>query len=252
MGLVLLLVMAVVVAIVMSVASRSLSDTVVSRQESESAAALGIAETGVEQALNSLRLGTVPVGTINLSDSGGLITGSYGVTATTGYGMYVREGETAQLDLSSFAGGNLVISWTKRGNSSEDIATCTEGSGTMPAALEVSSINVANTMARSYYNPSNCSPAGNQFASGSDPGNSYRTSISYAVPAGTASLRLRPIYAGATIEVAGAGLTENQMYVIAATARGSEAQKEIEVKRGVDAPAPVFDYALFSGTTIIK
>jgi hypothetical protein len=43
-----------------------------------------------------------------------------------------------------------------------------------------------------------------------------------------------------------------QLYLIQARAAGGDAQKEIEVRRGLDAPGAVFDFALFSGTTIVK
>jgi len=76
-GLLLLVVMGIVVALVMSVASRSLSDTVLSRQERESSAAFAVAETGVERALNILR--TTP-GSVNDTkfDVGGFVEGIIG------------------------------------------------------------------------------------------------------------------------------------------------------------------------------
>jgi len=67
-GLILLVVMSLVIAIAMSLASRSLSDTVLSRQESESSKAFRLAETGVEQALNALRTSGVPNGAITQTE----------------------------------------------------------------------------------------------------------------------------------------------------------------------------------------
>lgn len=252
-GLMLLVIMAVVVALVMSLASRSLSDTMLSRQENESSAAFSIAETGIEQALNTLRRGTVPTGVITIADSTGLIAGNYEVVAENSLGLYLEEGEVAHLDLSSFGGGNLGIKWTRINDPSEDIATCTEGSETMPAGMEVVALNVDEVaVGRSYYNPSNCDIATNGFGASSDGGTGYRSAKTYVVPANTAAIRLRPIYAGATISITGAGLTEEQMYVIQSSGSGGDAQKEIEVKRGLDAPAGIFDYVLFSGETIVK
>jgi len=249
-GLMLLVIMTVVIALVMSVASRSLSDTVLSRQEKESSAAFGVAETGIEQALNLLRQGSLPTPTQFL-DSTGLVTGNYKVDNLTTYSLYVKELETAQLDLTGFPGGNLLIRWTKKGDVSEDKTTCSEGSGTMSAALEISAImSGSNTIERSYLNPSDCDISGNNFESSSD-GGVWVSQRNYVVPANTTSLRLRPIYSGATIAVTGALVTD-QMYVIQSSGSGGDAQKEIQVKRGLDAPASVFDFALFSGTTIVK
>ncbi|MFH1244693.1 MAG: hypothetical protein V1487_03970 [bacterium] len=249
-GLMLLVIMSVVIALVMSVASRSLSDTMLSRQEKESSAAFEVAETGIEQALNRLRQGSLPAPT-QFFDSTGLVTGNYAVNNLTTYSLYVKELETAQLDLTGFGGGNLTVKWTKKNDVSEDKTTCSEGSGTMSAALEISAIKSGtNVIERSYYNPFDCNISGNNFAS-SLTGGDYVSSINYVVPANTTSLRLRPIYLGATISVMGA-LTADQMYIIQASGSGGDAQKEIQVKRGLDAPASVFDFALFSGTTIVK
>lgn len=252
-GLVLLVVMAVVVALVMSIAARSLSDTVLSRQERESSAAFSVAETGIENALNLLRQGSVPQGTVGLSDSTSLISGGFSVNETSGYSLYLREGETAHIDLTDFSGGSLTISWTKRNDRGENIEGCAEGSATMPAALELSAhLSGATQVSRSYYNPSNCAIGGNGFTSSSDGGETYLSTTEYTVPVGATMIRLRPLYHGATIAVAGAGLTRTQLYVIQSSATGGDAQKEIEVKRGLDSAATVFDYAVFSGETIVK
>jgi hypothetical protein len=251
-GLLLLVIMGVVVALVMSVASRSLSDTVLSRQERESSAAFSVAEAGIETALNELRQGTVPSGTASLSDSLGFATGQYAVSPTTSYDLYVREGETAHLDLTGFAGPSVTISWTRKTDASENVACTSEGSGLAPAAIEVNALQEAsNTTRRSYYNPATCSLSSNGFASSTAGSSIYRSTLTYSVPANTTALRIKPIYSGATIVVSAPGLT-TQLYLIQSTATGGDAQKEIEVRRGLDAPPSIFDYAVFSGGTIVK
>ena len=62
-------------------------------------------------------------------------------------------------------------------------------------------------------------------------------------------MRIKPLYAGATISVTG---TEGQMYLIQSEATGGDAQKEIEVKRGLNAPPSIFDFAIFAAQTIVK
>lgn len=249
-GLILLVIMGVVVALVMSVASRSLSDTVLSRQERESSAAFAVAETGIETAMNALRdPGILTVGG-PLSDLSGLVTGSYLGNLTT-YSLYVKEGETAHLDLSTYA-PTLNISWTKKNDGSEDLACGTEGSGGAAAAIEITAIQgAANTVQRSYYNASNCNLFPNGFTISQDGGANYRSMINpfYSVPPNTTVVRIKPLYAGATIAVAG---LSNQMYLIQSEATGGDAQKEIEVKRGLNAPASIFDFAVFSAGTIVK
>lgn len=249
-GLLLLVIMGLVVALVMSVASRSLSDTVLSRQERESSAAFSVAETGIENALYALRMGNVPEGVITLPATDGFVTGEYAVSTNAGFGLFVREGESAHLDLSGY-GGTLNIAWTKKSDQTENIASCAEGSGFAPAAIEVSAIS-PTSVTRYYYNPYNCSPESNQFAQSGDGGSLYRSQVSnFAFPPGTSMLRIKPIYSDATIAVTGLGLS-SQLYLIQSKASGGDARKEIEVRRGLDSPATVFDYAIFTTGTIVK
>jgi hypothetical protein len=248
-GLLLLVIMGVVVALVMSVASRSLSDTVLSRQERESSAAFSVAETGVENALNALRQGEIPAGVVTLPTTAGLVSGQYEVTSNSSFGLFVKEGETAHLDLSTYV-PILTIAWTKKADTTENLTTCTEGSLSAPAAIEVSALN-ATSVNRSYYNPAGCNPGANGFTGSADGGSTYRSSVNYAVPAGTTMLRIKPIYAGATLSVTGVGLN-NQLYLIQSKAEGGDARKEIEVRRGLDAPPSIFDFAVFTEGTIVK
>lgn len=247
----LLVIMAVVIALVMSIASRSLSDTVLSRQDRESSAAFSVAETGIENAMNALKnAGGAPVAPEILSALSGTVTGNYAVTNSTSYGLYVPEGETAHLDTSTFAPGTLTISWTKKTNTSENVGVCTPASGGAPAAIEISAIK-STTANRSYFNPFSCSPFGNGFTDSLDGGATYRSKITFSVAVGTTMVRIKPIYSGATISVTGSGLS-TQLYLIQSKAKGGDAQKEIEVRRGLDAPASIFDFAVFTPSTIVK
>lgn len=251
-GLILLIVMGVVIALAMSLASRSLSDTVLSRQEQESSTAFRMAESGVESALNSIRTGNVSSG--STQQSNGIFSGSYNVVSQGNYSLFVREGETANLDLTGYDTSKpLVISWTKKADKSENHACVGEGSGNAPAGMEIKALNATTLgITYAYYNPAGCTISGNNFlaaATGTDP---YLSKVSYTVVSGTTSLRLKPIYSDATIQVAGDGIVATQLYLIQSTASGGDAQKDIQVQRGIDSSPSIFDYALFSGTTIIK
>lgn len=252
-GLLLLVIMGIVVALVMSIASRSLSDTVLSRQERESSAAFSVAETGIESAMDALR-NSVPGTTIGgeLKGLGEFVTGNYKVSDLRDYSLFVKEGETAHLDTTDFT-GNLTISWTKKSDPTENIALspCAEGSGLAPAAIEVTAISATN-IKRNYYNPQGCNPGVNGFTTGTlDGGDTYRSMISYAVSPATTSVRIKPIYSGATISATGTDL-KTQLYLINSRAVGGDAQKEIEVKRGLESAPSIFDFALFTGGTIYK
>lgn len=250
-GLLLLVIMGLVVGIALSLASRSLGDTVLSRQESESAKAFRLAESGVEQALNALRQDTSTTSTLSLSGEGDF-SGSTSIGGSTAFGLYVKEGEQAHLDVGSFAPGNLTIQWTKITDTRENPATCSAGSGNSPAAIEIIAHKTDGTASFSYLNPYDCTPETNGFEStavAADDG--YRSRATYGVAAGVAAVRIRPLYSDSTIAVSGSGLS-TQLYLIQSKAAGGDAQKEIEVKRGLDAPASVFDYAIFSGSSIEK
>lgn len=247
-GLILLVIMGLVVGIALSLASRSLSDTVLSRQESESSKAFRLAETGIEQALNALRNNEVLSG-VTLS-GGSAFTGSVNVAGQTTYDLYVKEGEQAHLDVESFS-GPLSISWTKHADSRENPGSCNEGSGNSPAAIEVLRLNTVNTASFAYYNSVGCG-LGNGFEDSNVGGNDpYLSQVTINVPAGSKYVRIRPIYSDATIEVSGTNLG-TQLYLIQSKAEGGDAKKEIEVKRGLSAASSVFDYALFSGGSIEK
>lgn len=251
-GLLLLVIMGAVIALVMSVASRSLSDTVLSRQEKESSEAFSVAETGVETAMNAIRNGDIQSGG-NISGLNNFVSGDYAIAPKSSYGLYIKEGETAHLDLTGFNVANsLTISWTKKSDATENLTSCSEGSGLAPAAIELSAFQAgANTVIKSYYNPYNCALSSNAFTSSIDGGTDYRSKLTYIVPTSTTSIRVKPLYSGATIQVAGTGLT-TQLYQIESQASGGDAQKEIEVKRGLDAPPSIFDFAVFSAGTIVK
>lgn len=253
-GLMLLVIMGVVVALVMSIASRSLSDTVLSRQERESSAAFSLAETGVEQAMSFLGQGTVPDGVINIPTTLDIVDGQYKVLPTTSYGLFVREGETANLDVDNFS-GDLTISWTKKADKTENVTTCHEGSGFAPAAIAVSRLN-DTSVKHEYFNPNQngltCALGTNGFSNAAiDGGDNYRSSTTVNIVTGTMAVRIKPIYNGATIEVSGTNL-KNQLYLIQSKATTGDTQREIEVKRGLDAPPAIFDFAVFSGGTIVK
>lgn len=247
-GLLLLVIMGLVVGIALSLSSRSLSDTVISRQESESSQAFQLAETGVEQALNAIRGGNIP-DSLNLGNDG-VFSGNASVVPIDSVSLYVKEGEQAHLNLEGYTAGSVLISWTKKTDSSENLETCSDLSGSSAAAIEVLVYKSNGSALFDYYNPSGCSIA-NGFAESSSGSDEYRSYVNFSIPANALAARVRPIYNNATISITGSGLA-TQFYLIQSLASGGDAKKEIEVQRSLDAPSSVFDYAIFSGSTIEK
>lgn len=251
-GLMLLVVMGLVVGLVLSIASRSLSDTVMTRQEKENTAAFSLAESGVEEALRALSEGSSSFEWTSIADSTGLFEGSYSANALSSFEMGVKEGEAVEVEISTLGNGVVLnIDWTKNGSVLEDVScTGVQGSGLNPAALAVTVIQGGGVVRRGYYNPYNCVVAGNGFAGANAASAPYVSNQTVTKQAGDLLVRVTPVYNTATIRISGTGLTE-AMFQVASVASGGDAQKEIEVKRSRDAAGAIFDYALFSGSTIL-
>lgn len=255
-GLMLLVIMGLVVGLVMSIASRSLFDTVLTRQERENTAAFTLAESGVEQALSELSQGTSNSNwtTIEGTDLSGIYQANYAVDLLSSFEMSVHEGEGIEIDLATFPSASLTVDWTRNGSASENPAcsgTGSEGSELTPAAMGVTIIGTGGVTRRAYYNPANCTISGNGFAASNASSQvEYRSSQIVSKQAGDQVMRLTPIYNNATIRVTGVGLTD-AMFRVASVATGGDSQKEIEVKRSRDAAGSVFDFAVFSGGTIV-
>lgn len=253
-GLLLLVVVGLIIGIVMSVASRSLTDTALSRKEKENTSAFAIAESGVEAALSELAQGggSATWTTITGSDPTGIYSAMYAVDQLNSFEMAIEEGESVEIDVSPSLTGNLTIYWTKLDSSQENVVCgVVEGSGLLPAALGVAVVNGTNTVRRNYYDAASCDVSTNGFpAANVSTDNTYKSMATYVKQAGDVVVRLTPIYNDATIKVVGTGLTE-AMFRVASVGSGGDSQKEIQVKRSRDAAGSVFDFAVFSGSTIM-
>lgn len=250
-GLILLVILGLLVVLIMSVASRSLSDSTLARQAKEQNSTFAIAESGIEQALRAIRDGARQDGVWQLSDATNFITGQYEIRGVNEYRLFLREGESGYLDLTGYSAPTIEIDWVLRDDATENVACVSEGSGNAPAAIEITAGNTTSgVLSRAYYNSAGCSLAGNGFSPASD-GGTYLSLVNYNIPPTASYLRIKTLYNGATIAVLGPGLS-SQYYLILSQATGGDATKEIEVKRTLESAPTVFDYALFSGTTVVK
>lgn len=251
-GLLLLVVLGLVISVVLSIAARSLSDVVLSRQERENNAAFSIAESGIEAALLAISEGgTLPEGSLAIGDSIGLVSGQYRIGQINSFDLFIKAGEAAEIDLSGYVGPSVTLRWTKSADSSENVGCTGEGANNAPAALEVIAVKSDQSVERDYYNAYNCA-LGNGFADSLIGSDGFRSSVVYTLPSGTSLLRLKPLYTGATLQVTGNSSLTTQMYLVESEAAGGDADKEIQVTRSRDAAGSIFDYALFSGESIIK
>lgn len=249
-GLLLLVVIGVVVGLILSIASRSISDSAMSRKGKENNETFSVAESGIEKALQILANGgTPPIGPQPISNLAGNIGGSYNVTETSSFELYVKEGESAQINLTGVQ-GDVLVNWVLP---NEDPGSCSEGSGLAPASIEISLFTTTNLVTRSYFNSFGCeSLAGNGFGNSFEGLEQYKSGMVVSVTNGDA-LRIKPIYNGTTVRVTTNDAVFNStLFLIQSSVAGGDAQKEIEVKRSLDTAGSVFDYAIFSGGIITK
>lgn len=251
-GLLLMVVMGLLITLVLSFASRSLSDTSMSRQDKEQGTAFTLAESGVEQALNAIRNGS-NTGSGTLSTPTQFVSGNFTFVPHADFDLYVNEGDVAYADLSGVANGtNITISWTKTTDNNEN-PSCTNngGSGSAPAAIEIISIYGGTKRTYAYYNPVNCNVETNGFSNSNVGSSGYRSQVTYVKPSGgVTAIKIRPLYSPATIALS--DLSGNQLFLIQSQATGGDASQQIEVKRSLSYSPSIFDFALFSGGTIVK
>lgn len=243
-GIILLLITVVMLTVGISVVSRTTSDVNISTTNEQANRALDIAETGVERALNQPNLATyspppTTIGQVNLSTQ---VSSQRTLEAT------VEQGYTVGVDLEGMPASTVTIEWAK------------ETACTAQASLVLTVFNFAggaNPPVRRYYVGPPVSAGcnrGDNFAAAlaaTTPGFALRTTV--ATLAGDELMRIRPLYATTDVRVSGANLP-TQSYTIRSTAQNSTSRetKVVEVNRTLPIPPAVFDYVLFSGTSITQ
>ncbi len=253
-GLLIIIVVGVLVALIMSVASGALNDVMLSRQAEEGGTAFHVAEQGVEEALNLIRQNANLGGNSSYQGSVSFdnFSGSYSVKQKPGLDIYVKEGDVVEVDLSSYTDDNLTIEWVKKDKKDEDVACLGEGSGQAPAALEVIELLKSGDVSRAYFNAAGCDlSANNGFANATIISGEFKSRLDLTGMTNVSRLRIKPIYNGVTIGLVGISLP-SQVYIIHSKAEGGDVDKEIEVKRSRDRASSIFDFALFTGGTIVK
>lgn len=248
-GLLLLVVMGVIVALAVSVASSSLSDVKLSRQETESSKTFNAAESAVEEALRKLGLSTPDTSNVSPYSLGNVTTQADIQSVTNNAEIYVKESDVVEANVTGATSFNVY--WTLP---NEAPGSCTAGSGGAPAGLEIVGVDVAGVAksVRSYYNPYNCSPETNGFAvSATGSSRGYRSAVtSISLTSGTYTgvdyVRFRPIYNNSTVRIEVSGGAQVLLYRIASQAQGGDARTDIEAKRSPDYASSPFDFAIFT------
>ncbi|MCH7951468.1 hypothetical protein IH980_01845 [Patescibacteria group bacterium] len=253
-GIIILLLTIVLLTIGLSIASRSVTDIRLSRQEEETTRAFDAAEAGIEDALRRDLQGIVATGGSSSVDVGACpgpdcITANYTVAEQLALETEIEEGETVEVSLVGFTGDEVSIEW----------ATETCPSSTV-ASIVVAVFNPsAGSVRRTPYKGCEKTPDDNFLSSGSavTPGYQFRVLESVDFGAGEEFMRIRAVYSRTALLVDSSDPPGNplpaQLWNIHSEAQTAGGEtRAVEVTKTLPAPSSIFDFVIFSGSNLIK
>lgn len=234
-GLVVLLVMTALLSVGVGAVSKSTRDLKITRQDVEASQAFNAAEVGIEKALLAIELGSYNT-TENLSNVIDTVDVSYQITDMHTLEMSLVENKAIMVDVSSAAGNSVVIDW---------------GIDQICPNIPSLVVTVHNVLGgdsevdRYAFNA--CTDDTNGFD------NTGPSVTIGPILAGDQMIRIKAVGGDTNVVVTGGSLPL-QYHKVESTARNSETgvTKKIQVNKGLPTTPSVFDYVLFSGTTITK
>lgn len=240
-GLVILLTMVVLMTIGISVAARSVSELKLSRQEEETSRAFDVAETGIEEALGDLDsiAAGLEIGQTHTDTSEiGSTSLSYSVTKLNSLEARVEAGQTIDINVAGADATNtLQIEWALD-------QACPNA-----PAIEVTIFNDSGgTIGVRRQGYTKCGRGDNFTLVGSG-------SQLVNMQAGDRLVRIKPLYVYSMMRVTGVGnWLPEQSYLVSSLGQNTIGRETrvVEVNRSLPAAPSVFDYALFSGSSITK
>lgn len=254
-ALIILLIMVVVLTLGVSLASRTVMDVTLTRQEEQGGRVYQAAESGVESALNAdlandaLYTNDAFTGTLNsISD----IDVNYSVARKKTLETRVGEGGAVAVDVTGTANGNqLAINWGK----GKDCNGASPADNAASLLIRVYNVTGGVTTVKQYAYAA-CTYTNGYPVTGTLVGdNGYYRKVLITLATGDKAVRVQPVYADTYLQVDGVGWTlPVQYYAITSNARnqlGNET-KAIQVSRTLPTFPGIMDYALYSGTTIVK
>jgi hypothetical protein len=242
-GVVTLLIMTVLLTIGLSTAANTTRDVNLSQQEAESTRVFTAAEAGIEEALSSYEGENITgsVGTI------GDVDVDYTLTEVNALETRLFEGVSVAVDVTgTTTGQGLTINWSK----DDDCGTQD------PASLLVAIFYDDAGTTRARYETAGACDRSDGFTLASNINiDGYRREFDLPLQTGDLFVRIKPLYNDTHIRVVGDGwVLPVQGVRVRSEARnqlGNEA-RNVEVNRSLPTAPSVMDYALVSGTTIVK
>lgn len=252
-GIIIILIMIVLLTIGIAVAGRTSTELALSQQEEESTRVFNAAEAGVETALSS-----------NLSFSGDHFATTSSLTAdnaTINYTvdknhvmeMRVPEGGVVRVqlkDTTTSTPPSVTLDWAKEGNCSPQT----------PASLIVSIYSQDTTQSPAlikvrHYAYAACAHSDGINVVGTAGQNGYFKEVTITLNSTDTMMRIKPFYSDTYVRVAPtSGSLPVETYSIRSTGKNTLGNETriVTVNRSLPTAPSIFDYVLFSGTTIIK
>ena len=248
-ALIALLVMLVVGTIALSVASRSITDVSITKQEEEKIRAFSAAEAGIEDLLTQ-GLASLDIGTGQSPSEDFPIDYEYGVEEIGG-------GGDGFVFPDPLVNGETVQVWIENGvNTASGLNVYFGVSDEETACLEISVFNSDNTVARYAYKGKNSE--GEEFdgengfssssAGGECMGTNYNASVLVPTTNGADFVRIKALYNSVSLAVEPAsGKLPVQAYKAIVSTSEGESSAAVEVIQSKGVFPEVFDHALWSG-----
>ena len=237
-GLIVMLVMVVLLTLGISIASRSTLDVSQSTQEAETSRVFDAAEAGIERALNTTESLTFTADTYTVDD----LSGSYTVSEINELEVALDESQVVAVNTDGYS-GDVKIEWSKVDNCVED----------SPASIVVSIFDSSvGTVRRFAYE--GCDNSDDFLTPNDSASSPYVYATTITVTNDEDLIRVRPLYNETWLRATGDANFPTQYHQIFSTASNEDSgeTRAILVDRTIPTAPSIFDYVLFSGTTITK
>lgn len=242
-GVITLLIMAVLLTVGLSTAINTTQDVTLSQQEAESTRVFNAAEAGLEEALSSYTSGDSQGTLTNIAD----VDVDYSLTEINQLELRLFEGTSVAVDVTGAAAGDaLEVTWSREDD-------C--GAANPASILATIFYDDAGTTRARYQGLASCDRSDGFALANSVSVDQYRRQGTVALQPGDIQVRLRPVYADTHLRIAGSGWTLPvqgvQVFSEAKNQLGNET-RSVQINRSLPTAPSVMDYALVSGTTIVK
>lgn len=249
-GLIVLLIMVVILAMGLSLATRTSQQAEISIQQEDTTRVFNAAEAGIEAALANIyqRESIGDIASISeektaLNLTGGNANINYSIDKNNTLEIHLKQGTSTELSLPIL--DSIELQW----------ATETGCDNTASLLLSVYSDNGVDVSAR-HYAVGDCSGAstrGDNFISNNLGTSPYRYSYTLATTADDLFIRIKPVYNDTDVKVTGSNAVSQ--FTINSQAQNTLAGEEtrtFEVRRTLSTAPSFMEYALVSGSSIIK